>query len=245
MTVANMSSYSPSEAAYQRIRSDIVFGRIEPGKKLTLERMKATYGVGIGTLRELFSRLSAEGLVIAQGQRGFEVPPVTAKGLQELSELRLLIEAYALRRSFAQGDMEWEGRVVSAHHKVDVAERTMLECSNLNGACKGAQHNGGPHHDGDDPKRDLALWKRYDHEFHQALISACGSSEMISTHSHVFDKYQRYQMVACCFRGQVSHDEHTALRHYALARDADGAVAVLEGHIRGCVEYTLATGAVA
>lgn len=221
MTVIDIDSHTPSETAYRRIRSDIVFGHIEPGRKLKLDHMKAQYGVGIGTLRELFNRLAAEGLVLAQGQRGFEVPPVTAKGLNELAELRLLLESHAIRQSFARGDMDWEGRVVSAHHKLDVAERRMLES-------------------GED---ELTLWKRYDREFHRALISACGSSEMMETHARTFDKYQRYKMIACCYRRVVSNDEHRALREYALGRDAEAAIAVLETHVRGCVEYSLASGA--
>ena len=88
--------------------------------------MKAEYGVGIGTLREILSRLAAEGFVLAEGQRGFEVPPVTAQNLRELAELRLLLESHALAQSFAAGDMEWEGRVVAAHHKLEVIERRML-----------------------------------------------------------------------------------------------------------------------
>jgi DNA-binding GntR family transcriptional regulator len=59
MTTADIIPLSVGETAYQRIRSDIVFGRIAPGQKLRLDRMKAEYGVGIGTLREILSRLSA------------------------------------------------------------------------------------------------------------------------------------------------------------------------------------------
>ena len=39
------------ENAYRRIRSDIVFGRLAPGQKLKLERLRDTYGASISTLR--------------------------------------------------------------------------------------------------------------------------------------------------------------------------------------------------
>ena len=61
------------ESAYRRIRSDIIFGRLPPRQKLKLERLRDSYGASISTLREILNRLSSESLVVAEGQRGFEV----------------------------------------------------------------------------------------------------------------------------------------------------------------------------
>ena len=221
MPVAEIIALTVGETAYKRIRADIVIGRITPGQKLRLDRMRAEYAVGISTLREILSRLSAEGLVIAEGQRGFEVPPVTAQNLRELAALRLLLESHALDQSFAAGDLDWEGRVVAAHHKLEVIERQMLA---------------GEH--------ETELWKRYDGEFHQALISACGSRELMDAHASVFDKYLRYLMIVFCFRGEAAAAEHRALRDAALDRDREAASRVLTDHIDGCIEYTISTGAV-
>ncbi len=77
MSLAEIIPLSVGENAYRRVRDDILFGRIAPGARLTLERMRADYGVGIGTLREILSRLAAESLVLSEAQRGFEAPPVT------------------------------------------------------------------------------------------------------------------------------------------------------------------------
>ncbi len=207
------------ESAYLRIRADIVFGRSAPGQKLRLESLRETYGVGIGALREILSRLSAEGLVVAEGQRGFEVPPVTSAELRELGDLRLLLETHALAQSFASGDVEWEGRVVAAHHKLEVIERRMIE-----------------------GRRDEApAWKRYDVDFHQTLISACGSQSLMRAHANVFDRYLRYVMVAACFRGQDAAGEHRRLRDCALQRDSAGAARALREHIEGCIDHIFAT----
>jgi DNA-binding GntR family transcriptional regulator len=214
----NAAAVTAGEAAYARIRADIVFGRMVPGQKLRLEALREAYGVGVGTLREILSRLSAEGLVLAEGQRGFEVPPVTAAELRELAALRVLLESHALAQSFALGDVEWEGRVVAAHHKLEVIERRMIDGS----------------------RREALAWKRYDGEFHQALISACGSRALVAAHANAFDRYLRYLMVAACFRGEVAADEHRRLRDSALARNAAEACRVLETHIASCVSDVLA-----
>lgn len=213
------ASATTAEAAYRRLRADLVLGRIAPGQKLRLEALRETYGVGVGALRELLSRLSAEGLVVAEGQRGFEAPPMTAAELRELGALRLLLETHALAQSFAAGDVEWEGRVVAAHHKLDVVERRMIA---------GARD-------------EAPAWKRYDREFHQALISACGSRALMQAHANVFDRYLRYLMVAACFRGEIAADEHRRLRDCALARDAAGAAMALRAHIDGCIDHVVAS----
>ena len=125
-------------------------------------------------------------------------------------------------QSFAAGDMDWEGRVVSAHHKLASMERRMSE--------------------GD--RSQAELWKRYDWEFHQALISACGSRVLMDTHAGVFDKYLRYQMIALSYRGDIASNEHAELLDCALKRDAARACEVLTRHVAGGVEHALATGTI-
>ena len=39
------------ERSYERLRDDIVEGRLKPGEKLRVEHLKARYQVGAGTLR--------------------------------------------------------------------------------------------------------------------------------------------------------------------------------------------------
>ena len=102
------------ESAYRKIRSDIVFGRLNPGARLRLDRLASEYGASVSTLREILSRLSSEGLVIAEGQRGFRVAPVSPNGFEDVAAMRLLLETYALPLSFAAGDLEWESREARA-----------------------------------------------------------------------------------------------------------------------------------
>jgi GntR family carbon starvation induced transcriptional regulator len=203
---------------YRRIRSDVVFGRLRPGQKLRLDGLKETYGVSVSTLREILNRLAAEGFVLAEARRGFEVAPVSIENLRELAELRLLLESHAMQVSFANADVEWEGRVVSAHHKLASTERLM-----------------------ETGLGELEQWKRYDGEFHQALISNCGSRVLMETHALVFDKYFRYQMVAFQYRGGEPAVQHRALLESALKRDAETATATLRSHVNNCVEHALAT----
>ncbi|MDO8877370.1 MAG: GntR family transcriptional regulator [Pseudolabrys sp.] len=211
------------ERTYRRIRSDIIFGRLAPGQRLRLERLSTQYETSIATLRELLNRLLVEGLIVAEGQRGFEVTPVSADQWNEIAQMRELLECHALRQSFENGDVEWEGRVVAAHHKLATLERKLLA--------------------GD--RSETETWKRYDWEFHHALISCCGSRALLDAHSAIFDKYLRYQIIAVVFRGEAAAREHRELLEAALKRDWQSANALLVSHIRDCVSHSLKTGALA
>ncbi len=210
-------SVSTGEQAYERIRADIIFGQLRPGQRLRLEKLRPAYAVGIGTLREILCRLAPEGLVTAEGQRGFQVAPCSAEDLKEIAALRLLIENHALAQSFETGDMEWEGRVVAAHYKLARMEANLLA--------------------GDTSQTQQ--WKRYDWEFHQALVSACGSKALLELHSRLYDRYLRYQMVFGIFRGAIAADEHKLLLACALKRDVAEAQNILGRHIRGCVDFAM------
>jgi DNA-binding GntR family transcriptional regulator len=86
--------------------------------------------------------------------------------------------------------------------------------------------------------RGLEVLKRYDSEFHQALLSACGSRVLLNSHAAVFDKYMRYLMIAVIFRDRAAQ-EHQNLLECALKRDAKRAGVILATHIMDCVAYTL------
>lgn len=204
---------------YERIKRDILFGELAPGYKLKLDTLKARYEASVSTLRETLNRLASEGFVSAEEQRGFFVTPVSKEDFSEIANLRILLEGFALRASIENGDTEWEGNLVAAHHKLHRMEQLLLT--------------------GDESQ--IELWKRYDWEFHLALIQACNSQNLLSLHSTLYDKYLRYQMLILTSRGAEAVEEHRIMFEAALRRDTDTAVEALEQHIRRGLDYTLAS----
>jgi len=212
-----------AESTYQRLRADIVACTLTPGQKLRLDPLRTQYGVGVSTLREILNRLASESLVVAEGQKGFSVAPATEADLREIAELRLLLEGHALALSLERGDLEWEGRVVAAHHKLAAIEKRLLAGE----------------------ARNIVDWVRYDFSFHNALISACGSAALLALHAAIFDRFLRYHMLASSFRGKGVVGDHQALFELALARDAAGAGNMLEAHVEKGVQHVLSTGTLA
>jgi DNA-binding GntR family transcriptional regulator len=205
-------------STYQKIKRDIIFGELEPGSKLKLEALKQRYSTSPSTLRETLSRLASEGFVEAPEQRGFRVTPVSEEDLIEIGKLRVLLECHALKLSLENGDTDWEGNLVAAHHKLHLMEQKMLS--------------------GDESEKET--WKRYDWEFHLAMIEACNNKNLLSLHAVMYDKYLRYQMLVLTYRGDIAADEHREMFEVALARDTKTASALLEKHINNGVEHTLA-----
>ncbi|MEO9339830.1 GntR family transcriptional regulator [Mesorhizobium sp. SB112] len=208
------------ETAYERIRLDIIFGRLQPGARLKLDQIKTVYNVSVSTLREILYRLCAESLVLAEGQRGFTVAPVSQKNFREVAGMREFLETHALEESFRRGDVEWEAGVVAAHHRLSRLETQMLSGN----------------------RSEPEVWKRYDWEFHRALIAACGSTALLATHARIFDQYLRYQIIAVIFRGEQAANEHRELLQLALSRDHVKAGQILKRHIHACVEHTVENG---
>ncbi|MDI7862651.1 GntR family transcriptional regulator [Rhizobiaceae bacterium n13] len=208
------------DMAFRLIRQDIIAGTLAPRQKLKLDDLRDRYCVSVSTLRETLSRLASENMVVAEGQRGFQVAPVSVKELRDLGELRLLLESHALSLSFCVGDLEWEARVVAARHKLAAIEQQLLA--------------------GDIDR--TPEWVRYDWGFHQALASACGSAVLMSTLATIFDRFLRYHLVARSFRGKPVADDHRQLFELAMNRDIEGARNMLRHHVESGIDHVISTG---
>src|SRR5574337_1138125 len=98
----NATSQEPKtlvEASYLRLRRDIIEGVRQPGEKLRVEHLKDEYQVGAGTLREALQLLITDALVVAQGQRGFRVAPISLADFEDITRTRVLLETEALRQA--------------------------------------------------------------------------------------------------------------------------------------------------
>jgi DNA-binding GntR family transcriptional regulator len=210
---------SVADLVYDRLRADILGGALQPGMKLKLEGLRGRYDVSINTLRETLSRLSADGLVEAEGQRGFTVMPASLADLIDITETRRLLECHAARLSVERADLEWESHLVAAYHKLSKAEELVV-----------AQAD-----------KHANLLETYNREFHIALISGCNSRWLLHFHRMMYDQSLRYRMLAFRvkdFPRDQSRREHKQILEAALARDIDTLATVLGTHItKGSAMY--------
>lgn len=204
-----------SANTYEIIKRDIIFGVLPPLKKLKLQELKINYNTSISILREILSRLCGDGFVVSEEQKGFRVSPVSKSDLLEIAKLRILIESDALKLSIENSNPEWEGSLLSAHHKLSLYESEIIQNKN----------------------DDRMNWKKYDSEFHQTLVKNCGSKNLVELHKLIFDKYLRYQLLVLTFRGKGSIDEHKKLLDFSLKKNFVKAQMILKEHIENGIYH--------
>ncbi len=203
-----------SDQAYQQLRADIIHGELPPDAKLRIEHLRKVYGVGASPLREALSRLTADGFVTAEGQRGFRVAPMSVEDLEDLTRMRILLEKQALCQSIQHGDDAWESRIVAAFYQLEKVEQSA--------------------------ERDPTEWEKRNHDFHEALIAGCTSKWLRRFYGILYDQHKRYRNIS--FATEIPrdiHQEHEELRNAALARDTDRACEAIDHHIRRTAEITM------
>lgn len=200
------------ESSYNRLRSDIIAGKLVPGAKLRIEELRDDYGIGASPLREALNRLAGEGFVTVEEQRGFKVAPVSPDDLRDLSRMRIMLECEVLRESIRNGDDHWEANLIAAHHRLQKAEQSF--------------------------GKNLSEWEQRNEEFHEALVGACTSSWLLRLRHILYEQHKRYRFISIISQQQDRdvHREHQDILEAALARNVKAACKATEYHIQRTLE---------
>ena len=196
---------------HDRIRADILSGRLSPGERLRSAALCERFGVSLSVVREALTRLAETGLVRSEPQIGFAVVPVSPGDLADLTRTRGDIETLALRRAIAEGGLDWETSVVAAHYQL----------ANT------------PVRDADDPAMMSEAWAAAHAAFHATLVAGCRSPRLMGIRTSLYDAaelYRRWSAPAGRREEDVAR-EHEAIVRSTLARDVDAACSHLREHI--------------
>lgn len=202
-------------SAYRSIRSDILAGRLEPGRKLRIQELVTRLEVSPSVVREALSRLSAEMLVIAEPQRGFRVAPINAEDVSDLTDVRVDIEMKCLRQAIKNGDLAWEEEIVAANHALSRTPYHTHEISDE--------------------------WSAVHERFHAALVAACNSPWLLRIREQLFAQAERYRRINIR-SSKLDRDvveEHARIADAVLSRDVDLAMERMTAHLRATEILTL------
>jgi GntR family carbon starvation induced transcriptional regulator len=202
----------------QRMRGDIITCALRPGSRLRFEALRDKYDASFSTLREALSRLVAEGLVTSEEHRGFVVAPVSRADLEDLTDVRVLVEKECMTRSMVRGDDAWEADILAAFHRMDLLQKRL------------------------GPKYYLSdEWATLHGGFHFALVNACGSPNLLEFRQKLFERAHRYRRISSQFRPRwrPKETQHKAIMDTVLARNAPKATKLIERHIRETTENVL------
>jgi DNA-binding GntR family transcriptional regulator len=194
----------------EAIKHDILYAELRPGTQLRLRFLTERYGCGASPIREALNQLASDGWVTRLDKRGFFVAQTSADEFEDILTNRCFLEGEALRRSIAQGDIDWEERVLLAHHRMNRVPRFET---------------------GQDDRIDPE-WERAHKLFHMSLISGCGSPILLANCEKLYDLNIRYRFEArqSSRRSRTVSSEHDQIKELVLQRDAEAAVEALRRH---------------
>lgn len=205
------ASSSLTQGAYERLRADLLACRLRPGARLKIGELCQTLSVSLSAVREALSRLTSEGLVVAEPQRGFRAAPISADELRDLTGVRAQIEGACLERAIAVGDVDWESDLVAAFHRLS---RT-------------------PEREPGDPQRMSETWSLAHAAYHEALVGACDSPWLLRLRATLYAQSERYRRLSVPLATVVRdlNREHQGIMEAALARDPGRARSLMAEHL--------------
>jgi len=119
------------EIAYRRLREDILSCRLLPGQRITERQLIAETKLGISAVREALTRLDHEGLVHTQPRRGYQVKPMTIRGVDDLFNFWEFLGPETVRIGVAKAAQEQLDHVVVGRQQFMELQATSLPLPEL------------------------------------------------------------------------------------------------------------------
>jgi len=196
---------SLTRLAHQRLRDSILSGQLRPGEIYNEMALAQEMGVSRTPVREGVLELSSQGLVTFLPRKGVQVNYFDDHDVEEVFELRKLIELAAVEKAVASAGAAELG-------KLDLAFRRSREAAE---------------------KRDLEAFLQADREFHNQLVEISGNGRMHAILANLRDLIHVMSLEAVNRPERMDEvvGEHTDIVDSLLARDSARAREALSRHL--------------
>jgi DNA-binding GntR family transcriptional regulator len=195
-----------SSLAKESIRVRIVTGEIAAGEIYSAPALAAVLGVSATPVREALLDLSADGLVEVVPNRGYRVVEPSQHDLDEIFELRLLLEVPAAEQAARRG--------ITAADQARFRQMAAL-------IDKRAEEG------------DTVAFLAADRDFHLGLIAILGNSRLVDIVARLRDQARLYGLPLLAQRGELreSAREHGELLEAICRQDVAAVSAVATHHL--------------
>ena len=207
-------SRSASAAASEVIREAIIDGRLTPGQRLKEEELARELGMSRTPVREALLLLQSEGLVESIPRRGATVRSYAADDLDDMYQLRAVLEGYAARRAATRISRDDIARLEESCARFD---RLRTE----------------------DGLRDLVKENLL---FHNVILDAAGSDRLVPLVRKVIELPLVYRSFSWYSPEQklISQHYHRQLTRALAAGDAKRAEMIMTEHVLEAQDFLLA-----
>jgi DNA-binding GntR family transcriptional regulator len=188
------------------LRAALVAGEMRPGVVYSAPTLAARFGVSATPVREAMLDLAKEGLVTPVRNKGFRVTALSDRDLDEITEVRSLIEVPTVRRIAETVDA---GRSAKLR---PLAEEILTAAE----------------------RRDILAYIEADQVFHISLLTLAGNSQLIGVVRDLRHRSRLYGVPSLAERGELipSAREHLDLLELIGRGDGAGAEALMRHHLR-------------
>jgi DNA-binding GntR family transcriptional regulator len=188
----------------ERLREDILSGRLPPGARLIECDLTARFSVSRGPVREALRRLAAEGLIEHLPHRGALVRRLSARAIRELFQIRAEMESLAARLAAESDDAEARARFAEAIRPIF-----------------------------DDSERRAPDYLAENAAFHDAMMALAGNLQLreLATRLHLPLIMAQVGGILTPDVLEASVREHRAIAEAILARDPPAAAAHMRAHL--------------
>lgn len=186
------------------LRLDILSGRLEPGQALREQEISERFGVSRGPVREVFRKLSQQGLLVSEPNKGVRVAQRPSPAMRPLIvEIRRSIELYVLDRAFEQ-----------------ISKETIVKMEGILADIKDACQKG----------EKVALVE-HDLRFHQVIVQSHEDSDYFNLWQPIaFRMSIRYSRFGDDLMD--SYDEHECILNHIRSGNKAGAMDALSVNIQ-------------
>ena len=200
-----LEKVSIRERVGRALRAAIVSGEMEPGTVYSAPSLGARFGVSATPVREAMIDLVREGLVEIVPNKGFRVTAIDEADLDQITELRLLIEPPVVRK------------VTPDIPEVDIDELRQLAQAIVNRAAEG----------------DLVEYTEADRVFHLRLLSYANNNRMTNLVSDLRAHTRLYGLADLLERGELTDvaREHLTIIEAIQRRDPEAVEHLMHAHI--------------
>ncbi len=201
VTVANPLA----EQVYHRIKDDIFSFRLLPGDNFTETEMAQRQGVSRTPLRDALFRLQREGYLEVGFRRGWKVCPIDFDRLDNLYDLRIVLEMAALDKLCGQQQATAGLEQLNAIWLVEPEAR----------------------------EADAVRVAELDEAFHTNLVAAAGNQEMTRVHTEVTEKIRIVRRLDFLKKKRIeaTYEEHAKILQLIAKRKSTEAQILLRAHI--------------
>ena len=199
----NLEGNSIQARIENELREQILHGTIKPGGRINVRQLEKVFGVSHIPIREAIRRLEAEGLVVNVPQRGAVAAAASLDELDDVYDLRRIVEPQVLRRAVAKISDNDRDSIKAAFLRLERAE---------NGA--------------KDVPFSEAHW-----DFHWSVLAPGATGEIERLVHKLWRVADRYVRLTNSVVVDVAHDHHSRIFEACIAGDGDAAATILETHL--------------